>query len=1097
MKINIKRFVAAVISSAMIFSSFTATSVSATDKNVDVSPADETITLAASNMTVTSGGWKESVFAEWLPISGASKYEVYVKKSSEGDDAYKQLDDELIRQYPTYWRADAVGLSAGEYDLKIIAKDGIGQELAWSIQQGIDVRAYNRAGFAWADSSTYKGAGAYNKDGTLKDNAVVIYVTSETAKTVTAGIQVDKTIVQRTGFQDIIQALEKGTETRPIVIRIIGMINAADMDRFDSGEEGLQIKGKAKYANLNLTIEGIGNDAGINGFGMLLRNAGNVELRNFGVLNCMDDCISMDTGNCNLWVHNIDLFYGNAGGDSDQAKGDGSLDIKVGSTWVTFSENHLWDSGKTSLCGMTSDCYSHYYVTYCDNWFDHSDSRHPRMRGGDVHIYNNYYDGNSKYGVGVTTGGSAFVENNYFRNVNDPMMISLQGTDAVGAGTFSGEDGGYIKEYGNIMTGDFKFITGEDAYCAPTRDTKVPDTYIAKVVNSGVRYSNFDTDSSIMYRYTPLAANNVPTYVVSNAGRLNRGDLTWTFDNAVEDKNYGIIDGLKSAVVNYKSNLVSVGGTVKGTQTGGTPSSLTGIDGNVVEYQPEANLQSLNLPAKTEEAKIKAGNPANLGDASSGPGDDVKYDLKIEKSDITSKKTYSATATIAGNPGTFTIEATSEKAATLDPNKGIVFSGGANILKFTATDKGLLYLSCSGDSARQLIVKDPAGKVITTPGEIPGGATMATVAITSTGEYQIYPQGGGLTITFVGVVYGDTTVPEKPDKPVYDDTPGFKYTSVEPSAPIDFSKPSEPKKVINPDGEIVPPINPTTEATTESTTNDSENPDETTTKDSEKPNETTTEQGDSITRWGDVSGNNVLEVNDASLILNYVLNKTELLNTAENFNVDLADVDGNGSIDAVDASLVLEKCIKGSSFKFPNGRDWNEGDIPAETTSDGGSGDNPPAPPAEGAATYNFSDETYAGLTAKITSTINGITFYAPDTIETNKPFDNVDGMSFKTRALKITAANNTFVANKKEPSKNAIGLNLKSGDKVKIYVKPVSQSKLGEVAFTKASDFATETKAFTADNTPKPYEFTAPETGTYYISININSALIYAITVN
>lgn len=208
-------------------------------------------------------------------------------------------------------------------------------------------------------------------------------------------------------------------------------------------------------------------------------------------------------------------------------------------------------------------------------------------------------------------------------------------------------------------------------------------------------------------------------------------------------------------------------------------------------------------------------------------------------------------------------------------------------------------------------------------------------------------------------------------------------------------------------------------------------------------------------------------------------------------------MDGNGSIDAVDASLVLEKCIKGSSFKFPNGRDWNEGDIPAETTSGGGSGDNPPVPPAEGAAAYNFSDETYAGLTAKITSTINGITFYAPDTIETNKPFDNVDGMSFKTRALKITAANNTFVANKKEPSKNAIGLNLKSGDKVKIYVKPVSQSKLGEVAFTKASDFATETKAFTADNTPKPYEFTAPETGTYYISININSALIYAITVN
>ena len=272
---------------------------------------------------------------------------------------------------------------------------------------------------------------------------------------------------------------------------------------------------------------------------------------------------------------------------------------------------------------------------------------------------------------------------------------------------------------------------------------------------------------------------------------------------------------------------------------------------------------------------------------------------------------------------------------------------------------------------------------------------------------------------------------------------------------------------------------------------------EITTKDSENPVETTTSQGTDIIRWGDVSGNNVLEVNDAALILNYVLSKTELLDTAENFKADLADVDGNDVIDAADASLVLEKCIKGSSFKFPNGRDWNDSEIPAETTSDEGNVDNPPTPPVGGAATYNFSDDAYAGLTAKVTSTVNGITFYAPDTIETNKPFDNVDGMSFKARALKITAANNTFVANKKEPSKNAIGLNLKSGNKIKVYVKPVSQTKLGEVAFTKASDYTTETKAFTADSTPKPYEFTAAEDGTYYISINTNSALIYAIIVN
>ena len=65
-------------------------------------------------------------------------------------------------------------------------------------------------------------------------------------------------------------------------------------------QEGLQIKGKNAYSNLNLTIEGIGEDAGIHGFGMLIRNAGNVELRNFAVMACLDDSVSLDTSNCNV-----------------------------------------------------------------------------------------------------------------------------------------------------------------------------------------------------------------------------------------------------------------------------------------------------------------------------------------------------------------------------------------------------------------------------------------------------------------------------------------------------------------------------------------------------------------------------------------------------------------------------------------------------------------------------------------------------------------------------------------------------------------------------------------------------------------------------
>ena len=236
------------------------------------------------------------------------------------------------------------------------------------------------------------------------------------------------------------------------------------MDHFSSSAEGLQIKGKNANSEMNITLEGVGNDATIRGFGILLRNCKSVEIRNFAVMLCMDDCISLDTDNSNCWVHNIDFFYGKTGSASDQAKGDGSLDCKADSKYMTFSYNRFWDSGKMALCGMTSETGEN-FISYHHNWFDHSDSRHPRVRTMTVHVYNNYFDGISKYGVGATTGSNVFVESNYFRNTNKPMMISLQGTDIVNGeknATFSGETGGMIKAYGNVYaekSSNFKLVT--------------------------------------------------------------------------------------------------------------------------------------------------------------------------------------------------------------------------------------------------------------------------------------------------------------------------------------------------------------------------------------------------------------------------------------------------------------------------------------------------------------------------------------------------------------------------------------------------------------------------------------------------------------
>lgn len=510
-------------------------------------------------------GWNESLYAKWNLYAGATSYRVYVKGGKYAE--YTKIDNELVRNYGTYGRADVPGLTAGTgYAVKVVPViGGTEDESKSSTAENLVVAAYDRSGFAHFNNS---GVGAYNDDGTLKADARVIYVTAQTAKTVSLDVITGSGGKKETftGLQAIITAYQKGLETRPLAVRFVGLIKATDIDRFDSKAEGLQVKGKNNTIPMNITIEGIGDDATVHGFGFLLRNAVSVELRNFAIMICMDDCISLDTDNKYCWVHHIDLFYGRKGSAADQIKGDGTIDVKGDSQYITISYNHMFDSGKSSLCGMTSESGPN-YIDYHHNWFDHSDSRHPRIRTMTVHVWNNYYDGCAKYGVGATMGSSVFVENNYFRHTKDPMMISMQGTDAKGSGTFSDEDGGMIKSYGNVYaekgsSSNYTPITHHasatnfDCYEAATRDEQVPATY--KTVAGGTTYNNFDTDSKLMYSYTPVPAEDVPAAVTGyyGAGRLNKGDFKWTFDNATEDTNYDLITSLKEAVENYQSTLV-------------------------------------------------------------------------------------------------------------------------------------------------------------------------------------------------------------------------------------------------------------------------------------------------------------------------------------------------------------------------------------------------------------------------------------------------------------------------------------------------------------------------------------------------------------
>lgn len=533
------------------------------------------------------GGWFESAYVMWDKTEGYD-YNVYISPASS--NAWVKLDDELVREYPTYGRADALGLQAGSYQFKIVPISD-GNEMGSGVTGAFEVKAHDRSGFAHVGVTD--GIGAYKNDGTLKDNAKVLYVWADNAKTVTCDVVTSSKGAKTTGhgLQDIITLYQKGYDTTPLAIRIIGTIKADDMDRFDSSAEGLQVKGKSNYSQVPITIEGVGFDATLYGFGILCRNVSQAEFRNFAIMLCMDDCLSLDTGNSNVWVHNMDFFYGKPGSDSDQAKGDGTVDIKGKSMNITVSYNHFYDCGKTSLGGMkseTTDCW----MTYHHNWFDHSDSRHPRIRTAFYHVYNNYFDGVSKYGVGVTTGGSSFVEANYFRNCKYPMLISKQGTDAEGDGTFSGEPGGVIKAYNNKMDNPRKiqyYTEGQtngkwDAVKVSDRDAMVTATAYA----GGTSYNN-EADQQARTTYVENKMDN-PADVKAivkgayGAGRMQHGDFKWSFKNAAQDENYGVVAELKTALQNYQSTLVGFFGGVT-ISNGGATATVDGGDGKGISEE--------------------------------------------------------------------------------------------------------------------------------------------------------------------------------------------------------------------------------------------------------------------------------------------------------------------------------------------------------------------------------------------------------------------------------------------------------------------------------------------------------------------------------
>ena len=683
MKKQVKKFMSALLACVMV-----AVSVIVFDMN----PVH-----AASGAITEASGWLETAYVKWTPVTGATGYNVYVKSASASDSAYVQLDDELIRKYPSYMRADAVGLKAGDYVMKIVPlNNGKENTAAAIVSDKLTVKAHDRSGFTFSSNSPVKnGVGAYNNDGTLKSNASVLYVTEANKNTVK--MKIGNT--EYTGVAAITQAIKAKNNCQPVAIRIIGQVTLSGLACKDvSSAYAIGVKGAS-----NVTFEGIGDDATLYEAGVVAFQSTGIEVRNLGLMNWGGggdgDGISLKQS-VGVWVHNNDVFYGNAGSDGDQAKGDGSMDLKDNSQYVTVSYNHFWDSGKMSLCGMKSESGEN-WITYHHNWFDHSDSRHPRIRTMSVHVYNNYYDGNAKYGVGAAKDSEAFVEANYFRHCNYPMLSSMQGSDVLAGGIFSGENGGVIKAYNNYMEGQKSVIyansdagtttasaTDFDAYLATSRSETVPSAYKAK--QGGKTYSNFDTKVDLGVDTADIdAPADVPSIVTKYAGRIMGGDFKWTFDNSVDDTSYSLNRPLKDKLNAYKTSLVSVGGgSVSGESHTHTYGEWTVVK---AATETEEGLKSRTCTGcgYNETAVI----PAIGKDTPVTPDTPVSGDAKVHNftESGTTSDFYSITGSIATNKGTATYNG-------LTLTKCLKMESSTSI-KFTAPSAGKLTLVFGGTTA--------------------------------------------------------------------------------------------------------------------------------------------------------------------------------------------------------------------------------------------------------------------------------------------------------------------------------------------------------------------------------------------------------------
>ncbi|NEC88162.1 polysaccharide lyase family 1 protein [Streptomyces sp. SID12501] len=259
----------------------------------------------------------------------------------------------------------------------------------------------------------------------------------------------------------------------------------------------------------NTTILGLGSGAVLKGASLQVKNADNVIVRNLELRDAYD-CFPVwqpNSGGLGDWKTAYDTIWLNGAThvwvdhvtasdkghpDADEPtyfarnylRHDGLLDITNGSDLVTVSWSRFADHDKAMLIGSgdtASGDRGKLRVTLHHNEFRSVTQRAPRVRFGQVHVYNNRYlvdhGDDYRYSLGVSTESAVYAENNAFTTPGHveaaDLVKSWNGTALHQTGTlFNGFPVDLLTIYNAYNSGSERDLTADVGW-TPTLHTKI------------------------------------------------------------------------------------------------------------------------------------------------------------------------------------------------------------------------------------------------------------------------------------------------------------------------------------------------------------------------------------------------------------------------------------------------------------------------------------------------------------------------------------------------------------------------------------------------------------------------------------------------